>query len=75
MEKINATVYRFNDKPVFNVKQLWSVHEPSIEFDSKKHGDLAIVFHKDGTIGITYWSPRIPIDAENVHPARLVLQP
>ena len=59
----------------FTVKRLWAVGDPTVEIGSEKHGDIAIRFNDDGTIGITYFSPRIKIDADNVVPTKLTLNP
>lgn len=73
--KIELTTYKVNNRDPFDRKLLWSVDEPSVEMGSEKHGDVSIVFQKDGTIQVLYWSPRIPDEAVGVRPASFTLHP
>lgn len=76
MANVHVEAYKvLNGKSPFNIKHLWAVKEPSMEFNSKNHGDLALTFKDDGSIEILYWSPNIPIEAENVVPTHLILKP
>ena len=62
------------DVSPFEFERKWAVSPATIEIGSDKHGDIALEFNDDGSIDITYWSPDISPEAEDVVPARMTLR-
>ena len=62
------------DVSPFRFERKWAVYRTTLEIGSDKHGDIALEFNDDGSIDITYWSPDISPEAEDVVPARMTLR-
>lgn len=58
----------------FKFTEQYKVNKPCLEICSKKHGHITLDFGDGGDIEITFWSGKIPENAEHVVPAKITLR-